>query len=226
MTTNKRKYLFWVENEEYAKEGFGKMLSLGSHEILGPISNQTEAVQVFKQYQDEIMIALIDLWIPENDGDTDEDPETGYKVAKLIKNSGIPVILLTVEPVEEILLDAIQNQISLLVKRDMKDHVIVQALEMAMAGCGIYSRQAFGELARLINQETSENPLAEEQWMLLESRISGESIRQIADKTGYAVSTISNRFTDIYQKIGVPNQLEAIRWYQKNAKIFGRNTEY
>ena len=227
MTMSKRKYLFWVEDEAYAKEGFGRMLSAGSFEILGPYSNQEDAIKVFDEKQEEVLVALIDLWVPRNDNENIESPQIGYQIAKIIKNKGVPVVLLTarVDAISDILYDAIQSQISVLIKGDVKEHIIIQSIEMAISGCGVYSRQAFGELSRQVAQKSFEDPLSQEQWTLLEARISGNSIRQIAEQKKYAISTISNKFTEIYQKLGVPNQIEAIRWYQKNAKRFGRNFE-
>lgn len=225
MMMNKRKYLFWVEDEAYAKEGFGQMLSAGSFELLGPYSNKEDAIKAFDEKQEEILVALIDLWIPRNDNETIESPQIGYELAKVIKNRGIPVVLLTarLDAISDILYDSIQSQISVLIKGDVKEHIIIQSIEMAVSGCGVYSRQAFGELSRQVAQKSFEDPLSQEQWLLLEARISGSSIKQIAEQRKYAISTISNKFTEIYQKIGVPNQIEAIRWYQKNAKRFGRH---
>ena len=182
---------------------------------------------MFDEKQEEVLVALIDLWVPRNDNENIESPQIGYQIAKIIKNKGVPVVLLTarVDAISDILYDAIQSQISVLIKGDVKEHIIIQSIEMAISGCGVYSRQAFGELSRQVAQKSFEDPLSQEQWTLLEARISGNSIRQIAEQKKYAISTISNKFTEIYQKLGVPNQIEAIRWYQKNAKRFCRNFE-
>lgn len=223
MATPKKNYLFFVEDEGYAQRAFGPTIEAGGYEILGPVVCKEDAIHKFEEHQSEIIVALIDLMLPEKVGESDTSPEKGYEIAKLLKSRGVPVVVISAIVFPEILLDSIQQEISYLVKKDAEDHVLLQALEMAMTGCGVYSYQAFQELARLVKQKNAENPLDEEQWELLERRISGRSIREIAHDKGYATSTISNKFTDIYELLNVANQIEAIRWYQKNAHKYGRH---
>ena len=214
--------VLFVEDEDYAQKGLIGMMESGDYEILGPISNYSDAIRTIDKRHNEIMVGLIDLMLPEKDGDSEIDPKRGQEIARMVKNKGIPVIIVSAKPFPDILLSAAEEEMSYIIKRDITEHIIIQTIELAMAGCGVFSYQALGELARTLKLKNEKNPLTEEQWELFEERISGKTVNEIADKRKFAPSTISNRFTEIYAILGVSNQIEAIRWYQKNAEKYNR----
>ncbi|MBI1856422.1 MAG: hypothetical protein HYR93_11255 [Chloroflexi bacterium] len=104
----------------------------------------------------------------------------------------------------------------------MNEVMVRHALEQAIMKSALYSESVLTELDRLIEDLKIENPLDDSEWDILELRITGKSLKQIAELKSYAYPSIRKKISDIFEKVGVSNSQEASRWYEKNAARFGR----
>ncbi len=192
------------------------------YQIVGPAKNKEEAISLIKSNKSSLIVAFVDLMIPENKNRPKPIIQYGMDVISVLKHLGIPVVIASRYVPHDVLLDAIKSRFSFLYKDDMNEVMVRQALEQTVMGSVLYSQSVLAELERMIDDLKVKNPLDDQEWIILELRISGKSLMQIAEQTSFAYPTIRRKISDIFGKIGVSNTQEATRWYEKYANRFGR----
>ncbi|MDQ4078768.1 MAG: response regulator transcription factor [Chloroflexota bacterium] len=112
-----------------------------------------------------------------------------------------------------------------LLKHEATD-VVAGAIRTIEAGGSWFSRAIVEKMATWSEGPPASHPLStltERERQVLELLAEGKNPTQIADELHLAVQTIRNYLTQIYQKIGIHNRVEAVLWAREQG--LGRDSE-
>ena len=193
-----------------------------AYQIVGPARNKDEALNLIKTNKSSLVAAFVDLYIPENKDRPKAKKQYGVDVISTLKDLDIPIVVASDYIPHDVLYDAVKSKYSFLYKKDMNEVMVRHALEQTVMRSALFSETVLTELERLIEDMKMKNPLEDIEWEILESRLAGNPLKQIAGETTFAYPSIRRKISDIYKKIGVINTQEAHRWYEKNVTRFGR----
>lgn len=201
MTT---KVLLYEDNPELrmslsALIGFSENL-----ELLGSFENCSGVAGHIEELEPDIVLADIDM--PEVNG------IEGLKIIRKFRPE-LPVVMLTVFDDNEHVLDAIMNGATGYILKQHLTTRLGSAIEEALEGGApmspLVARMVLNHLNSK-NHRANQYGLTQREKEILKSLTDGNSYKMIADRLGITHGTVSTHIKNIYEKLGVHSQSEAV----------------
>jgi DNA-binding NarL/FixJ family response regulator len=185
----------------------------GGFDVIGEAENGQQALELARRLQPDVI--LMDIEMPLMNG-----VEATGVITK--ENPAVRVIALTVYQEDKHVFEAIRAGAQGYLLKDVEEHVLVEAIQAVHRGEALIdSHVAVSVLDefRRISQSEPEIAMAkasEEMGQLTPAEMAilrllaqGADNRTIADRLSLAEKTVSNRLSDIYQKLHVNNRTQA-----------------
>ena len=185
----------------------------GGFDVIGEAENGQQALALARRLQPDVI--LMDIEMPLMNG-----VEATSVITK--ENPAVRVIALTVYQEDKHVFEAIRAGAQGYLLKDVEEHVLVEAIQAVHRGEALIdSHVAVSVLDefRRISQSEPEITMAkalEEMGQLTPAEMAilrllaqGADNRTIADRLSLAEKTVSNRLSDIYQKLHVNNRTQA-----------------
>jgi len=175
--------------------------------VLGGVSNGLEAVEIAEAEQPDVM--LMDINMPQLDG----IQATARIKAQL---PGIQIIILTIQTEDQYVFDAIKAGASGYLLKDVEEDTLIRAIRRVHQGESIINPQiatrVMEEFRRLSQRETETGwveQLNSGEFDVLRLVAQGVDNPEIAEQLAISERTVTNRLSQIYQKLHLNNRTEA-----------------
>lgn len=200
----KKRVLLYEDNEELRISLSSFIKFSEDLELCGAFENCADVINHLDTYNPNII--LMDIDMPEVDG------IEGLRRVRTL-NENIPIIMLTVFDDNQNILDAIKGGATGYI---LKQHIttrlgnaIQEALEGGSPMSPIVARLV---LKHISNQNDKKNTysLTPREKEILQSLTDGNSYKMIADQKEISIGTVTTHIKNIYEKLGVHSQSEAV----------------
>jgi len=198
--------------DDHPTVSFGTRFILESVEVMevvGVADRGKEAVEMFKQYQPDII--LLDLKLPDMEG---------IEVARQIKECGpeAHVVIFTGMNYMPILQKLIAIGISGVLTKEATPQQVIRMMEAVQGGETIIPLSLFHQIDFQKTKSKASNkdqPLSEKESYILSMVGRGLTNKQIAKELFMTTRSIEYYLTNIYQKLNVKSRAEAIEKFGK-----------
>ena len=175
--------------------------------VLGEVADGLEAVAAAQAQQPDVL--LMDINMPQLDG----IQATARIKAQL---PGIQIIILTIQMEDQYVFDAIKAGASGYLLKDVDEETLIQAIRRVHQGESIINPQiatrVMAEFRRLSQRETATGwmeQLSSAEFDVLHLVAQGVDNPEIGEKLAISERTVTNRLSQIYQKLHLNNRTEA-----------------
>lgn len=193
--------ILMVDDHEVLREGLSRLLSQEPDlEVVGQVGRGEEALELFPRLQPDVV--TMDLQLPGISG-----VETALRILDRSPEQAIVVLSSLVRP----------EEVQLLVRSGVRGYLcktapskeVVQALRQLALGGTYYDTHAARALAsRLKTPETPELSVRQLEVLLMSAR--GLLTREIAEQLDLSLKTVEKHRTEIFQRLGARNLVEAL----------------
>ncbi|MGE5701429.1 MAG: response regulator [Clostridia bacterium] len=198
--------------DDHPTVSFGTQLileSVGGFDVVGVADRGTSAVEMFEQFDPEIV--FLDLMLPDMEG---------IEVAKVMKerNEKAHIVIFTGMNYVPILQKLISIGISGVLTKEATPEQIIRMVEAVLAGETIIPLSLFHQIDFQKAKSKSgcrDQPLSEKEGYILRMVGRGFTNKQIAKELYMTTRSIEYYLTNIYQKLDVKSRAEAIEKYGK-----------
>lgn len=193
-----------VDDHAVVRSGLGKFLLINKDmELVGEAGDGAEAVQMASLHKPDVI--LMDLMMPVMDGIT-----ATREIHKKYPN--IKIIALTSFAEQNMVQGALQAGVTGYMQKNVTATELANAIRSAAAGRMTLSPDATMALANAVTQShLPGNILTERETDVLKCLVDGENNKEIAAKLFVSLGTVKFHISNIFQKLGVENRVEAVR---------------
>jgi len=183
-----------AEDQRMMLGALGSLLSLEDDmEVAGQASNGEEAISLVKKLKPDICI--MDIEMPE---------KSGLEAAEELNNMDCKVIILTTFARSGYFQRALKAGVRGYLLKDSPSEELANSIRMVMAGKRIYAPELMDDIY------SEENPLTAREKAVLELVADGKNTKEIAAELQIKTGTVRNYISQIMDKLGVKNRIEAI----------------
>ncbi|WAA11811.1 response regulator transcription factor [Fervidibacillus halotolerans] len=188
--------LLIAEDQRMLRGALASLLALEDDiDIVAEVDNGRDAIEIIKTLKPDI--SLLDIEMP---------MMSGLEVAEEVKREGMDcrIIILTTFARPGYFERALKANVSGYLLKDGSIEELVAAIRNVMKGKKIYSQEL------MIASITEENPLTGKEIEILQLSARGKSTKDMAKILYLSPGTIRNYLSEINQKLGTKNRIEAI----------------
>jgi two-component system, NarL family, response regulator DesR len=183
-----------AEDQRMMLGALGSLLSLEDDmEVAGQAANGEEAISLVKRLKPDICI--MDIEMPE---------KSGLEAAEELKSMDCKVIILTTFARSGYFQRALKAGVRGYLLKDSPSEELANSIRIVMAGKRIYAPELMDDIY------SEENPLTAREKAVLELVADGKNTKEIAAELQIKTGTVRNYISQIMDKLGVKNRIEAI----------------
>jgi len=187
--------------------------------VVGSASNGIEALAGLRQIHPDIII--LDLQMPGMDG---------IACIKEIRkmHTDLPILILTTFNEEEYIFEGMAYGANGYLLKNLEFEMLVKTIRDAARHQFIMPAEVTAKVARYVLNQGSflkqqglarwfeQSPqLSSQEQQMIQMLLARQSNREIAEKLHLTEGTIKNKLTVLYEKLGVQNRPDAIRWLEQ-----------
>jgi two-component system, NarL family, response regulator LiaR len=202
--TEKNIRIMIVDDHAVVRSGLGKFLLVNKDiELVAEASDGAEALQLAAIHTPDVI--LMDLMMPGMDGIS-----ATREIHK--KHPHIKVIALTSFSEQNMVQGALQAGATGYLQKNVGAAELASAIRSAHVGRMVLSPEAAQALAQSITQpHLPGNELTDRERDVLKCMVDGLNNNEIAEKLIVSLGTVKFHISNIFQKLGVDNRVEAVK---------------
>lgn len=214
-----------VDDQVLMRDGLKTILDNSDEiKVVGTASNGIEALDIVELINPDLV--LMDIRMEKMDG---------VECTKIIKNKypHIVVLLLTTFNDEEYIIDALKYKAGGYILKDIESNKLIEAIKYAADGNLIMPQKVANKLSRRILYENktecnniksktsieSNIGLSQLETEIANLMLEGYTNKQIASVLHLTHGTVKNYVSQIYNKIGVNNRVNAVIYLKKHINV-------
>ena len=200
-----------ADDHQLFRRGLRQVCELdGRFEVVGEAENGQQAVEMVRSLQPDVV--LMDIEMPILNG-------VRATSAIISENPAVCVIILTIYQEDKHVFEAIRAGAQGYLLKDVEEEILIEAIQTVHRGEALIDphvaaivldefRRIGGREPEIVEAEEIAQ-LAETEMDILRLVAQGADNRTIAEQLSLAEKTVSNRLSDIYQKLHVSNRTQA-----------------
>lgn len=201
-----------ADDQSLIRDGLKTVLSLEKDfEVVGTARNGTEACRMAELLYPDVL--LLDIRMPEMDG---------VECTRIVKKKcpETKVIILTTFNDDEYIIDALANEASGYILKDIEVEKLVEAIHDAVQGKMIMLPEVAAKLAQGLSKISSRNreegdiscdlDLSERERDIAGMMVQGFTNKQISSALYMSEGTVRNYISNIYSKLGTGDRTQAV----------------
>ena len=196
-----------ADDHTIVREGLKQLLGATDDlEVVGEARDGYETMKLVREREFDVL--LVDLSMP---------GKSGMELIKQVKSEKpkLRILVLSMHAEHQYAVRAIKAGASGYLTKDSASTQLVSALRKVAAGGAVISAEVAEQLAHSAMPQAEGPPhtaLSDREYQVFELLVAGTSVSDIATQLNLSVKTVSTHKARIFEKMGLANQAELIRY--------------